>query len=372
MSGGTTEPQQPLPEAPAPETKKERTAEDVFEPHILAKTDPEVVKIVLRGVNAGVPPTAAVPIEERRAHPDKYRPPWAQATDGWDRVADRDVTSGDGATIPVKVYHPDPNIWGDGPYGVHFNFHGGGFVLGDLEYESTICDSMRKGAGVVVIDVNYRHCPEVTWGKAIEDAWAAVKWARSSAESLKIKPDSLSVGGISAGGHISLVLQRILRDEGIPLRICLATVPGTTKALYYQYYTDSPHASFHEFFRGPILPWATIKYFGDACFPRAELADRLALVPDWWADPLNCSKDWAGLGETYIRTAETDPLRDEGEAYALKLAAAGNKVSLKRYQGVPHTFMFWKGLAQKEEWDQDSVKALRVAHGTKMVPIDFA
>lgn len=370
----STEPHPSPQAAPAPseeapvaekEKKKELTAEDVFEPHILAKTDPEVVKIVLRGVNAGVPPTASVPVEERRAHPDKYRVPWARSTDGWPRVADATFASDDGAaSIPVKVYHPDPEVWGEGPYGVHLNFHGGGFVFGDLEGESTICDHMRQDAGVVVIDVNYRHCPEVIWGKAIEDAWSAVKWVRKSTESLKVKPDSLSIGGISAGGHISLVLQHILRDEGIPLRICLATVPGTTKALFYNFYTDSPHPSFHEFFRGPILPWATIKYFGDYCFPRDRREERVGLVPDWWADPLNCAADWAGLGETYIRTAETDPLRDEGEAYAFKLAAAGNKVSLKRYQGVPHTFMFWSGLAQKEEWEKESAAALRVAHGT--------
>lgn len=94
------------------------------------------------------------------------------------------------------------------------------------------------------------------------------------------------------------------------------------------------------------------------------MEERLALIPDWWADPLNNAKNWSGLSETYIRTAETDPLRDEGEAYALKLVVGGNKVTLKRYLGVPHVFMFWKDLKQKQEWDQDSINALRVAHGT--------
>lgn len=108
-----------------PETKKELTAEDVFEPHILAKTDPQVVKIVLRGVNAGVPATHQVPIEERRAHPEKYQAPWARDTEGWPRVKDAEITSSDGDKVPIKVYHPDPEVWGKGPYGVHLNFHGG-------------------------------------------------------------------------------------------------------------------------------------------------------------------------------------------------------------------------------------------------------
>lgn len=161
------------------------------------------------------------------------------------------------------------------------------------------------------------------------------------------------------------MLQHIARDAGIPLKLCLPTVPGATKALLYEFYTDSPFPSFHEFYQGPILPWKTIKYFGEHSFPRDKLEERLALVPDWWADPVFKMKNWSGLCETYIRTAETDPLRDEGEAYGAKLIAGGNKVTLKRYLGVPHVFMFWKDLKQKKEWDEDSVRALKEAHGVK-------
>lgn len=103
---------------------KELTPEDVFESHILAKYDPQIVKIVMRGVNNGIPPLESVPIEERRAHPEKYLPPWAKDTTGLERVADAELTSADGATFPVKIYHPDPKVHGEGPYGVHLNFHG--------------------------------------------------------------------------------------------------------------------------------------------------------------------------------------------------------------------------------------------------------
>lgn len=118
------EPQGQEPTNIVPVAKNELTAEDIYEPHILAKSDPEVVKIVLRGVNAGLKPTYSIPIEERRAHPEKYRVPWARDTTGWERVADQEISSEDGAKIPIKVYHPDPKTFGEGPYGVHLNFHG--------------------------------------------------------------------------------------------------------------------------------------------------------------------------------------------------------------------------------------------------------
>jgi hypothetical protein len=130
---------QSLPEDPA-QVKKELTAEDVFEPHILAKADPEVVKIVLRGVNAGAPPVHSIPVEERRAHPDKYKAPWARDSTGWPRVADNEITSEDGARIPIKVYHPDPEVFGKGPYGVHLNFHGMPFAMGSSDVLELLVD----------------------------------------------------------------------------------------------------------------------------------------------------------------------------------------------------------------------------------------
>ncbi|KAH8676098.1 Alpha/Beta hydrolase protein [Xylariales sp. PMI_506] len=353
-------------EAPAQaEVEAEIKAEDLFPPHILAQYHPYAVEVVLRSKRAGVPPTWAVSIEDRRANPDKYKPPWSQDPRGWDRVAERGFPSDDGeATIPVMVYHPDPEVHGKGPYGVHINYHGGGFVLGDLEGESAICRSMSEGAGVVVIDVNYRHCPEAPWGKAIEDGFTAVKWVRSLAEDLNIKPDSLSIGGISAGGHISITVQQMARDAGIPMRLCMASVPPATGALGYTSPSDSPFPSFVEFADGPILPWESIKFFGETAWPPGDPAAeaRRAALPDWWVVPL-AATNWSGLCPTLLRTASCDPLRDEGEAYGRKLVEAGNEVTFKRYLGSPHVFMFWTDFEVKKEYDQDSIRALKQAHG---------
>jgi acetyl esterase/lipase len=186
---------------------------------------------------------------------------------------------------------------------------------------------------------------------------------RSSAQSLNIRPDSVSVGGISAGGQISVVLQHIARDEGVPLVLCMPTVPGTDAVLTYEFVTDSPRRSFLEFAAGPVLGWGALKYFADHCVPKEHMAERLALLPAWWAAPIR-APNWHGLCDTLLRTAACDPLRDEGEAYAQKLLEAGNRVTVRRYLGCPHTFMFFAALAQKKEWDQESIRALKQAHSS--------
>lgn len=152
------------------------------------------------------------------------------------------------------------------------------------------------------------------------------------------------------------------RDAGVPLKLCMASVPPATEGLSYKDYTDSPFSSFHEFARGPILPWNRIKYFGQLCMPQDKLPELRNMWPDWWFAPLS-APNWAGLCDTFIRTAEVDPLRDEGEAYAVKLVAGGNKVTIKRYLGCPHTFMYIDALKKKQEYDRDAILALKIAHG---------
>ncbi len=174
----------------------------------------------------------------------------------------------------------------------------------------------------------------------------------------------MTIGGVSAGGTITVILQHLARDAKIPLKLSMPTVPATGDWLEYEYYTDSPHPSFHEFYRGPILPWARIKYFQRLCAPKEKRDEIRALWPDWWIAPLK-ARNWEGLCDTYIRTGEVDPLRDEGEEYGAKLVAGGNKVTMKRYLRSPHTFAYFSWLPQKQDFDRDSIDALRQAHGTR-------
>jgi acetyl esterase/lipase len=187
---------------------------------------------------------------------------------------------------------------------------------------------------------------------------------RSSATPLNINPDSVSIGGVSAGGHISIVLQHMARDAGIPLKLCMPSVCPSTDGLSYKYYTDSPFPSFHEFHRGPVLPWERIKFFGRMCMPQEQIPELRGRWPDWWFAPLR-APNFAGLCDAFVRTAEADPLRDEGEAYAMKLVAGGNRVTLKRYLGCPHTFMYIDAMRKKHEYDRDAIDALKTAHSLR-------
>lgn len=144
----------------------------------------------------------------------------------------------------------------------------------------------------------------------------------------------------------------------------MPSVPPGSTCLGYRFYTDSPFPSFHEFYRGPVLPWAGIKWFGSINLPEDKLPELKAMWPAWWFSPLQAT-NWEGLCPAFVRTAECDPLRDEGEAYGMKLVAAGIKVTFKRYPGSVHTFMSWKGLKRKQEYDEDAIVALKEAHGIK-------
>lgn len=173
------------------------------------------------------------------------------------------------------------------------------------------------------------------------------------------------------------------RDAGIPLRLVMPTVPPSAGCLFFQFYTDSQHKSFHEFHRSPILPWARIKYFSEVALDSVPDAlagvvegddketirqkRKAALYQLWpleWLVPLDAPKaKLQGLAPAYVRTGEMDNLRDEGEAYGHAVVAAGGQVTFKRYPGGVHTFMYLDFNRQKRAYDLDSVVALRQAHG---------
>ena len=223
---------------------------------------------------------------------------------------------------------------------------GGGFVFGGLQADAKFCATVQEKAGLVVVDVNYRHCPgnreckspthllntlESEFGKNIEDSWAALNWVSTAsvAKDLNIDPDYISIGGISAGAHLCAVLQHICRDAHIPLRLAVLAVPVCTDFATYTKPSDSPFPSFTEFSKGAMLNWERMAFFGRNLFPVNKESIRAAL-PKYWLEPLN-APNFAGLCEVFLISAECDPVRDEGEAYGRKVHEAGTKVTFKRY-----------------------------------------
>jgi acetyl esterase len=239
------------------------------------------------------------------------------------RVEDRTIP-GPAGDLPVRIYQPGE---GDGR-GVLVFFHGGGFVIGDLDTHDRECRVLCNGADCVVVSVDYRLAPEHRFPSAHEDAFAALRWVGENAASLGGDPGRIAVGGDSAGGNLSASVALRARDEGGPdLRLQLLvypTVDGRRDA--------SVHRSIDENAEGPFLLKSTMDYFFGH-----YLADDAEAPLDTRLSPL-LADSHAGLPPALVATAEFDPLRDEGEAYAAALETAGVPVRLQRYDGMPHVF----------------------------------
>ena len=202
-------------------------------------------------------------------------------------------------------------------------------------------------AGVAVIDVGYRLVPEHAFPIGIQDSFAALQYISSGEEGARhqfpnIDPSRISLGGVSAGANIALVLGHLARDAGIRLSLIALGTPVIDDISRYGAAADSPFASVQEMEHAPTLNWARLRWFDDLKW------QSLSADPDtkrrqmeevkWYANALD-APDFTGMPRTVIYTAGCDPLRDEGEAYARRLVEAGNEVVLKRFGGVPHPFM---------------------------------
>jgi acetyl esterase len=231
------------------------------------------------------------------------------------RVEVLDIPGPDG-DIAIRVYAPD----GKGPWPVLVFFHGGGWVVGNLETADFYCRAVTNTARCLVASVNYRHAPEHNFPSAVEDAYAAAGWIAANAPAIGGDPARLA-----AGGNLAAVAATIARDRGAPRIVCqVLSVP----VMDYNFETRSyrENADGYELTRSG-MQWFWGHYLqspADGAHPHAS--------------PLR-AQDLRGLPPAFISTAEFDPLRDEGEEYARKLAAAGVPVTLKRYDGMVHMFL---------------------------------
>jgi len=233
-------------------------------------------------------------------------------------MIDGTLPGADGSPLEYRIYRPKSK----GPHPVVVYYHGGGWVLGDAVSDEPMIRDLVDRSDSLIISVNYRHAPEARFPAAADDAFAALKWVADHVAEIGGIPGQLAVAGWSAGGNLAAVVAQLARDNGGPaLSGQLLLTPATDGSKKWPSYSGNG--------QGFILTESLMDWFWDH-YATAE--DR----KDPKASPLRASS-LAGLPPAMVVTAEFDPLRDEGDAYAEALAKAGVKVKHLRCRGHMHT-----------------------------------
>lgn len=210
-------------------------------------------------------------------------------------------------------------------------FHGGGYVMGDLDTHDALCRLICRDAGIHVISVDYRLAPEHKAPAAVDDCYAAYRWVTERAAELGLQPDRVAVGGDSAGGGLAAVVSQLARDDGGPL-------PVLQLLLYPVTDMRAPSRSRTLFADGFVLTQHDIDWCGDQYLDGSGVEDTDPRVSPVRAASL------AGLPPALVFTAGFDPLRDEGNRYAAAMAAAGVPVDLRQLGSLVHGFANFNAL----------------------------
>ena len=247
------------------------------------------------------------------------------------RVEDRQIP-GPVQPIKVRIYTPQASqeqaslpvlVW----------YHGGGFVIGDLDSHDSACRALANQTECLVVAVDYRLAPEHKFPGAVEDCEAALHWVAAHATELGGDPGRIAGGGDSAGGNLAAVVALLAREKGGP-KLCF-------QLLIYPCVAPEPETpSHHQFAEGYLLTRKTITWF----FKQYLRSSKDTLDPRY--APLE-EKDLSSLPPSLVIVAGFDPLRDEGVDYAKALIDAGNKVTLSNYEGMIHGFYLMGGMIDK-------------------------
>ena len=284
--------------------------------------DPQAANVIDLIVKSGRPPYHQLTPKDARQMFRETRP--ASTPPAPQIGAVRDVLTEGAQAIPLRVYRP-PGVSDSRRLPVLVYFHGGGWVIGDLETHDVLCRQLTAEAGVSVIAVDYRLAPEHKFPAAADDAWAATRWIAAHAAELGVDADRLAVGGDSAGGNLAAVVALLAREAGGP-RIALQILlyPVTDLVSESQSYADLAD--------GYMLTRDSMRWFV------AQYLDSKDQAADWRVSPLR-APSLAGLPPALVVTAGYDPLRDEGEAYARRLREAGVSVDAVSFGGMIHGFV---------------------------------
>ncbi|WP_260955146.1 alpha/beta hydrolase [Pseudomonas citri] len=229
----------------------------------------------------------------------------------------------DGQSISLTIVRP-AGVKGELP--VFMFFHGGGWVLGDFPTHERLVRDLVAGSGAVAVFVNYTPSPEAHYPVAINQAYAATKWVAEHGKQINVDGKRLAVAGNSVGGNMAAVVALMAKDKGTPAIRFQALLWPVTDASFET-------ASYNQFAEGHFLSKNMMKWFWDNYTTDAGQRNEI------YASPLRASTaQLKGLPPALVQTAEADVLRDEGEAYARKLDAAGVSVTAVRYNGMIHDY----------------------------------
>ncbi len=245
-------------------------------------------------------------------------------------VQDTSFPVGPLGSVDVRIVRPEG---ASAPLPVVMYFHGGGWMLGGKDTHDRLIREIAVGAHAAVVFVDYRRTPDVVYPVPNEEAYAATKYVVENAKALNVDATRLAVAGDSAGGNMAAAITLLAKQRGGP--------KISHQVLFYPVTDDiSQNASYAAYGNGPWLTTNAMHFFLDAHYPAAVRKDALAF-------PLKASvEQLKGLPAATVIVAENDLLRDEGEAYARKLDAAGVSVTSTRYNGAIHDFVMLNGVAE--------------------------
>ncbi len=275
-------------------------------------------------VERGIPPTHTLtPVDARKFYRERRavtqpEPPAIAET--------RDLSApGPLGPIPLRLYHPQTAAQRSGPPPVLVYYHGGGWVIGDLDTHDTLCRELANAAGCAVVAVDYRMGPEHRFPAAVDDCIAATRWVHTHADELGVDGTRIAVGGDSAGGNLAAVVAIAARDAGdLSIRFQLLIYPATDQRRGWPSHTSNG--------QGYMLTSDTMTYFHDHYIP--DKAQDL----DWRASPL-LHPNLAKLPPALVLTAGYDPLRDEALQYSHRLTLAGSRATHINFERQIHGFI---------------------------------
>lgn len=288
---------------------------------------------------SGQPPIEKSSVTEARASYDSFMLEMGGGRVPIGEIVDRTI-EGPAGRLRIRIYRPAGAVARLLP--VILYFHGGGWVMGSLEGYDLVCRYISARTGCAVVAVDYRLAPEHKFPAAIDDAVASFRWLAANATTLSIDPARIVVAGDSAGGNIAAVAAQLLRDE--PHGPCLQWLMFPATSLTF----DTP--SYRSCGEGFFVSRAAMEWF------RGHYLSDLAEIEDPRVSPLR-SDNLAGVAPALIFTNGIDPLRDEGHAYADRLAAAGVKTFHREFDSLIHGFIGMRGAIQAAARAMDDMVA---------------